>query len=225
MANRTLVVFPCSASKRASASPRFHPSHYQSILDFLPRTRDLLATARGAIGGPAIDRSSPIRAALDYYDGHLYQTAGLRKAIADGMLGNRAEFLILSGAYGLLLPNEPIHHYDKSLYKPEWVRKGMLAILAEYIGRRHPDLLVTFAGKSTHYAGIMRAIPWGGIDLPHDFQAWLGSPLIGPSEAPRMRVPRALGEAILAFIGSGYSLNALRGARFSDSPIELEQLH
>lgn len=147
----TLLVLPCSAAK-----------HGRDELG-LPRVqmRDLVGPEAGRIleegrrssfgrSGTELDLRSPMRPAVSYYSGQPYATPGVHSGLTDA-IGNGLHCLIISGGYGVVRAEEPIHRYNARIGQTKSVWKGRLpTILRDYVGRQ--QIRRSFVLLSKHYA-------------------------------------------------------------------------
>jgi hypothetical protein len=130
-----LLLMPCSKAKEGTA----RPGSIRNVVDFLSPTatatlqdgRDLAFNRKGT----QIDHSSPLVRALDLYTGYLYSIPNLKESI-DGAIASGVHVLIISGGYGLLRAEEPIHSYEAYLPKTRTVWNSRLPnVIADYIQR------------------------------------------------------------------------------------------
>lgn len=133
----TLLLIPCSAGKRGAPDPGLP---VMSVLDFLgPEARSQLEQGRReAFGRPGVllDEHSPMRPAIAYYTGQPYKTSEFRDLLIEG-LRMGLHCLIISGGYGLLRPEEPIHSYNAHLptqTRSVWGRR-IPTVLRDYVSR------------------------------------------------------------------------------------------
>ncbi|HEX6988349.1 MAG TPA: hypothetical protein VF282_02680, partial [Bacillota bacterium] len=131
-----LLILPCSAGKRPAPSPLL-PGPGRSILSNLAHTAEALRQVRAG-KAHTVCRNSPARAALDYYDGLLYREPGLRDRLAGLIRSGEAEVLILSGGYGAVLADEPIHNYEAPMDVRYWRRHGLPEALTEFMAQGRP---------------------------------------------------------------------------------------
>lgn len=85
-----------------------------------------------------LDESSPLRSALAYYTGQPYATPGVRDALVDA-IRHGLHCLIISGGYGVVRAEEPIHRYNAHLgtqIRSIWQRT-LPTILRDYVRRQH----------------------------------------------------------------------------------------
>lgn len=219
-ASGVLLIIPCSAGKRAAPTPLL-PGAGRSIVDELTSTAADLA--RGRAGKEArLRRETPQRAALDYYDGHFYRVPGLRNRLAQLVRDGRAEVLILSGGYGALLADEPIHDYEAPLNASYWRRHRLPQVLADFIESRGFRRVHAFAAHSTGYASILKMVPWRHLAGRLD-EAVLWS-VESSGGGAMVAVPRALGHAARALIDAGFDRSEIPGQVLGRCQIIAEDL-
>jgi hypothetical protein len=125
------------------------------------------------------------------YSGRLYESA-------DGVFdeeGRDWRLLILSGGYGLVLPDEPIGDYGRRFSLRDWrdslIERCLVAVADELGAQR----VVALCSGSTDYAAAVRSARWGDRDVA------LGAPDAGGRGGAQVVVPRAQGEALAALFG------------------------
>jgi hypothetical protein len=214
--SRTLIILPCSSTKYPADQPVFRPDEYESLADLLPDTGHQLQRARDHIGRAYIDSASPIQAAIDYYQGYLYGTSRLKYLLAELCRAGVNSCLILSGGYGLLLPNEPIHDYDRSMVDSRWRRAGLGNCLAEFIRCQSVTTVVGFVGQRTPYAAFLAKTNWREVGLPLGTSFGYFSPEFEGSGGAQVNVPRALGQACATYLQEGLRFEAVVNGRFND---------
>ena len=172
----------------------------------------------------AIYWASAQHAALDYYDGILYQVPGFRQAVVEALRSGEPEFLILSGAYGMLFPEEPIHNYEKPLNAPYWVGHRLPEVIEELVEKANVETVYGFLPKTTDYRKIFEAVDWGRLKAErHVEHVGLFSPQWRGGGA-QVGVPRLLGEAIVVFISTGLSERAVCSHAYEGGTIRFCQL-
>lgn len=106
-----------------------------------------------AIERTSLDRSSELVLALARYSGQPYKTPGLVDAVLEGM-SRGLHVVIVSGGYGLLRAEEPIHDYEAPMQKTLTVwRSRIPAILRDYVSRN--GIRRTFGVYSTVYSAAV----------------------------------------------------------------------
>jgi hypothetical protein len=130
-----LILMPCSKAKEGTARKRA----LRNVVDFLSSTtaailtegRDLAFQKRRT----KLDKSSPLVPALDLYTGYLYSIPDLKAAL-DRAIAAGVHVLIISGGYGLLRAEEPIHWYEAYLPRTRTVWNPRLPnVIGDYIQR------------------------------------------------------------------------------------------
>lgn len=198
----TLLIIPCSASKRGARLPRpLTPRTVEDDLDHharqvLEEGRQLAFTKRGT----SLDETSPLRPALEWYTGQPYETAGFRTLLL-GALERGLHCVIISGGYGLLYPEEPIHSYKAHMptqTRSVWERR-LRVVLPNYIKRC--AIRRAFVSVSNAYAQCLpdslgtheewRCVP--AFDRDHD-----------TGFAMRV-VPERIGAAVTSLLASDFS--------------------
>lgn len=194
MGKRSLIVIPCSGGKAGEVSGRLVPA---GVADFIGHeSRRQLAEGRElafAIPGTCIDRQSPLTPALDLYTGNPYRVEGFKDRVIDA-LAKGMHCLIVSGGYGLLRPEEPIHSYKAHIQQTVrvWGPRVPRA-LADYVERNR--IVEMFIACSTPYASLLARDDYGTATVH-----WC-IPRVRPGEGPALReVPRRVGEAVIALI-------------------------
>jgi hypothetical protein len=189
----TLLLIPCSAAKKGERPlglperrvEEFIGSSAAAILDH---------ARRGAFARTAIDRTSPPRQALETYSGLPYATPGLVDLLAE-RIRQGLHCLIVSGGYGVVRAEEPIHLYEAPMQRTATVWRPALArVLKEDVARN--GIRRTIACFSTVYSSM---IPdhLSGDDWRHvpTFRQ-------GEDRGPALReVPKRVGEALTELLG------------------------
>lgn len=197
MGKRSLIVIPCSGGKAGEVSGRLVPAR---VADFIGHeSRRLLEEGQGlalTIPGTSVDRQSPLTPALDLYTGNPYRVEGFKDRVIDA-LAKGTHCLIVSGGYGLLRPEEPIHTYKAHIQQTARVwRQRVPRVLADYVERN--GIAEVFIACSTPYASLLTREDYGTATVH-----WC-IPRVRPGEGPALRVvPRRVGEAVIALIGAG----------------------
>ncbi len=212
LAPETLLLIPCSKEKAMSGRAYVGPSFPGAIETDQGRALQerrvavhsaLYADARidqnPACMLPAIDRYAP---------GNLYRVAhgAIKRAKKDGV-----RIVILSGGYGLLLPDEPTRLYDKKLRLQDWGERGAILkqSLSSYVmaqtSRQKLEKVVAVMSNSSPYAELVRMMEREG--------GWAKLGLTGQLFVPLAegggsggKVPRA----------QGFIINALVDGRLED---------
>ncbi len=187
----TLLVIPCSGSKRSGHAP----ADRRGICDLLPASLAAeLRRARSAMRQPAQIDETSLLPAVRRYCGTFYEAAGSEALRA---LSTKQPCLILSGGYGALLPTEAIGCYDAQFKPARWPKNVVGRSVAAYARHLGVAIVVGFLAASTGYAKVIRSVCWSaeGIDC-----AFLVSAEAGPGGGAMRKVPATLGEALAAYL-------------------------
>jgi hypothetical protein len=189
----TLLIIPCCQRKRGRGALDL-PT--RAIDDFLsPGAIETLERGRTAAferSGTTIDLTSTKQAALRLYTGQPYETPGLRDALVY-LMKSGLHCLIVSGGYGLVRPEEPIHYYEAQIQKtaPVW-RRRVPMLLADYVERQRINR--SFGAFSRQYASV----------VPNRLTRndWRAVPQFsrGDEGSPYQEVPRRVGIAVMRLI-------------------------
>lgn len=187
----SVVVVPCSKAKRSGGVPG---TGSLRLVDRLPdATRDALLASREVQAGSVRLDETLLMPAVTRYDGHLYRVAG--HAMREATLAGRS-ILVLSGFYGVVDALDPIGTYERALHTADWpagVLEGALIDAVRSCGHRDA---VVFCSQSTNYATVVRRARWTRSGL----RCWLVSPDADGRGGAQRSVPKATGEAIVAFL-------------------------
>ena len=163
----TLLVIPCCSSKHGVSVPELPRMRVEDFIS--PGLNGLLEEGRLAAWQhpkTSFDAASPLRPAIAWYTGQPYATRGFRNALLDGM-ERGLHCLIVSGGYGLLRPEEPIHRYGAHMptqTRGIWSRR-LRVLLPDYVERN--GIRRAFIAVSASYAGCLprgfAAEEWWGI--------------------------------------------------------------
>jgi hypothetical protein len=177
---RTLIVLPCSGTKRLGGHRMDGPRLHQQLP---PELGACLASAQRALAQRAPRDESRLMPAVERYRGSFYEAADGTLAQA---VGAGAHVLIISGGYGLLLPTEPIAHYNTRFHLSDWPDNLLQDCLAAYAQRYKLTSAVAFLSRSTDYAKLVRRTHWnrGGVN-----PAYLASPDSQGSGGTQRTVP------------------------------------
>lgn len=148
----TLLLIPCSGGKKGAPDPEL-PN--RAVGDFLSSDiYSILDEGRSlAFKRTSVDLESPLSPALAWYTGQPYANSAFRNQLINAM-ANGLHCLIVSGGYGLLRPEEPIHFYKAHLSKTKTVWKYRVPqILEDYIRRN--KIRRTFSSFSKGYADVV----------------------------------------------------------------------
>ena len=186
---RAVVIVPCSARKAhggllpaASSGPR--------IVDLLPDSlAEGLIAARKRLARRASVDESLVLPAWQRYMGTLYRSAGTLHVPGE-------KVLIISGAYGLLLPDEPIGTYDRRFSPADWPRGLLEGCLPAAVRHMDAHQVIAFCARTTSYGKLLRRVDW----RRHGVGARIVSPQTDGRGGAQVLVPRALGEALSAYL-------------------------
>lgn len=150
-----LLLIPCSAAKRGAPDPGLPVRHLAELLGSaasrsLIEGRDLAFARKGV----SLDATSQARPALSWYSGQPYKQKHFRELLLEGVRRG-LHCLIVSGGYGLLLPEEPIHRYGAHMPTQTltvW-RQRIPLILRDYV--RQQDITRTIGVFSSGYASVV----------------------------------------------------------------------
>ena len=188
MLSETLIVIPCSGSKRKDCGSAERRG--DCILDSLPAgLADELCARRARNASTAKLDESVLLPAVERYTGYLYQAAG---ASLDALVKSSAGVLIISGGYGVICATESIGWYSQS-FRPRMWPNGLIGrCLEAYAAAVSARAVVGFFSASTGYAEAFRKTPW----LESVAQVFQVSPQARARDGAQRKVPRALGEAL-----------------------------
>ena len=113
-----------------------------------------------------IDISSKPIMALSRYDGHFYNTQGLRLKVAEGIRHGPYEFLIMSAGYGFIHPFQRIHKYEQRMSGKAtryWLNIGLSRVLEEFLETGRYRRVYGFFSKSGDYRKNFEGVNWDKI--------------------------------------------------------------
>jgi hypothetical protein len=150
----TLLIIPCCSSKNGARDPGLQEVSVVHRIDSDLAKR--VSEGRNEAfhcQGTYLDSASELRPALAWYTGQPYETAGVRdlltNAIRDGL-----HCLIVSGGYGVLMAQEPIHWYGAHLQRTKKVwRRIIPQVISDYVARN--GIRRTFTVVSSGYAEVI----------------------------------------------------------------------
>lgn len=201
-----LILFPCSGAKQRNAITEvFDEANEKKVIDYLDTTREYLMAGRKGVSS-YIDNDSPRMSALDRYSGSLYSVDNFRETVKAAYLMKNVHILIMSGAYGILLPNERIHYYERPIKAQYWKQNRLPDVIGEYIKKNNISHVYGFFSFSTDYMKIMKSINWNrlryiaNLEIARtyyvDFRGTGGAQVI---------VPQTTGMLIVSFIKSEFN--------------------
>jgi hypothetical protein len=190
----TLLLIPCSAGKRGT---RALPTPVCCIDQFLGRdaVRVLEEGRVQAFRRAPIDRSDSPLPAVARYSGQPYETEG----VVDGLLaamGRGLHVLIVSGGYGVVHAEEPIHAYEAQMGRTRSIwRERVPIILRDYVSAN--AITRTFGAFSGEYASVvpdrLSGEDWRAVPRYRELSTTL---------APVRAVPRRVAELLLGFLAN-----------------------
>jgi hypothetical protein len=169
-----------------------------------------------------IDWHSEKKPALEVYIDYLYQVAIFKSTVVKALEQGFYKIGILSGAYGLVLPDEEIYLYECPMLKTYSCWKTILPeIISNFAQTNHIQRVYGFFGRTTDYAKVFRKIREYRIhfsDLRLYYPDWnrKGGAMRG--------VPDFLGKVAKHFIHSGCDPDSLKGFTAEGMPIDCEKL-
>lgn len=150
--------------------------------------------------GVSLDSSRSTVPPLALYSGFMYKVPCFKKLVCEA-LGKGVHCLIMSGGYGIVRPEEPIHPYEANMPKTSKVWKHCLPdILSSYITRNNINRV--FVACSAQYARILFG-PRGTLWMPKTAQVYCYVPRIQSGQGAQRKVPTLIGKAIVGLISSG----------------------
>jgi len=202
MGPHDLLIFPCSASKEGHATTKPIPS--ARIKDFISRksANELLAAWDKVFKDKKTETSimldSPLVQALALYTGNQFRVRDFKDRVAEAIRSG-IHCLIISGGYGLIRAEEPIHSYETTITDTKKYWKGVIPeVLADYIERN--QISRVFIGCSSSYVGILKKGGWSG-----DAEVFWCIPRLPKGAGGAMvKVPKLTGERVVELIDSGF---------------------
>jgi hypothetical protein len=187
----TTFVISCSGKKVPGGVPGV-AAH--ASVDLLPDgLAERLVTARARIAHRARVDESRLLPAWQRYAGAFYSTA--MSAFRSASATNRP-MIILSGGYGVLVPNDLIGRYDRMFSLGDWPVGLLQDCLIELVRRLGTERVLALCARTTEYAELVRQTGWSRAGIA----AFLASPDMGGRGGAQRAVPVALGEAFSAAI-------------------------
>lgn len=180
----------CSVKKAPGGTSRAGAS----VIDSLPHgLADELIDRRKQNAAAARVDESTLRQAVERYDGHVYNEG---RAAIRTLLDRGARVVIVSGGYGLVLPDEAIGDYDCQFRRKMWPDRLIERSLATIAGEVSIKQVVGVLSATTDYAKVFRRTMWPStVGSVH---------LLTPESvsAARVKAPRAQGDALAAIAGT-----------------------
>jgi hypothetical protein len=221
-----LILIPCSARKNLYNETSFSPEDDESIFEYLPAdTEYTLTGGRAAVESIAsIEQNAVSQYSLDLYDGFMYRTAGFKSSVLDFLKQGIGQFGIISGGYGLVLPNEKIYKYNCRLSdsKNIWLKYGLPYIVSDFAATIKARHIVGFFGRSTEYAKLIRKVRWLHDDLE---SVRIYHPTPDGKGGYLKRTPSFLGKAVTLFLQSKCDFWSLINFRAEGMEIDISRLY
>lgn len=194
--NHDLIIFPCSQWKRGWGQA---PLPEKTVFDFLGQEASDMLTEARALAFKAKDVSKDCSAprvpALILYSGITYNIPGFKDLVWEA-LKKGVHCLIVSGGYGVVRPEEPIHPYEAYMPKTSRVWGRYLPdILGRYMTEN--NIKRVFVACSTPYAKVLL-----GPSAANWTQQAIEVYCYVPMTSARVTALRKIGEAIIDLITS-----------------------
>lgn len=187
-----LFVVQCSSAKK----PGGEAPKAEAVVDRLPTSLARELADRQVLNAVSLHvDESTLRPAVERYDGHLYRVGGgvaIRSLMEQG-----SHVVILSGGYGLVLPEEAIGRYDCEFRPSMWPDRIVERCLSSLIAGAGVREVVGVLSATTAYAKVFRRTKW-----PANVEGvFLLTP--EPVSGAMAKAPRAQGEALTAIATTG----------------------
>ena len=199
-----VLLIPCCGEKRGTGSPP-HTMPMALGEELTRPCRDLLEEGRRLAfsrRSTSLDVASPLLPAITWYTGRPYCVPGFRESLGK-TLERGLRCLVVSGGYGLLRLDEPIHRYEAQMARTRTIwRVRLPTILRDYVTRN--DVRRVFGALSTAYYDAVGPSRWGPVDA----ETWWCVPRFRPGVDPgsAMReVPLAIAHAVIDLIDSDFA--------------------
>ena len=189
-----LFVVPCSGAKTSGGAGRAGAS----VVDGLPpRLADELVNWRIRNAQTTRVDESALRPAVERYDGYFYEAG--RSAI-EGLIDQGASVLIISGGYGLVLPDERIGMYNCEFQPKMWPNRLIEQCLAGFAAEAQLKQVIGVLSATSSYARVFRRTRWPSTVVE--------TLLVTPERVSdgRIKAPRAEGEALATIAEKGHLL-------------------
>lgn len=161
---KILLVLQCCKRK---SDIELYPNESFDLTSKIPRTKKILEDAIKRFSRERIiDTTSKPITALSRYNGHFYNTPGLKMRITDEIKHGPYQFLIISAAYGLVHPFTKIHNYEQQMkgkITRYWINIGLPKVLEEFIENGKYKKVYGFFSKSADYKKIFEEVNWHRI--------------------------------------------------------------
>lgn len=164
----------------------------RSVLDDLPpRAARALIGLRNRVKSAHLDKFGGRRlTSLALYTGHLF-TEATKRLLLDPPADVR--FLIMSGGYGLLRPDEVIEKYNIRMDQTYSVWKaGLPAILDAYVTSNGIASVHGIVSRTSRYCGVLNAVRRGGLPLTMHALRYTGGGALRAVSALQARLLGAL---------------------------------
>jgi hypothetical protein len=188
--SRTLLVIPCSGGK---AGHRELGLPIVSLSDFVDESSQRLLEEGRELAfqrpGTKLDRGSPLRPALEYYSGQPYKTEGVRDALVAAIMRG-LHCVIVSGGYGVVRAEEPIHNYNAHLgtqTRTVWLHR-LPNILNNYVDRQGLESSIVLLSRQ--YAACVPTLTSDEYRFVPQFSK------AKDSGSPMQVVPKQIGEEL-----------------------------
>lgn len=157
----TLIIFQCCKKK---GDIELYPDEDFDLATRLPRTKNILKSSVDRFSHEGvIDTSSRLVTALSRYDGHFYNTPGLRSKVAEEIRYGSFQFLIMSAGYGFVHPFQKIRKYEQRMtgkITRYWLNVGLPSVLEEFLEAGRYKNAYGFFSKSADYRKIFEEVSW-----------------------------------------------------------------
>ena len=221
-----LILIPCSARKNQYNKRSFSPEDEESIVDFLSSdAENTLTRGRAAVESIAsIEQNAVSQYSLDLYDGFMYRAEGFMSSIHEFLRQRIGHLGIISGGYGLVLPNEKIYKYSCRLSdsKNIWHKYGLPYIVSDYAATIKARHIVGFFGRSTDYATLIHKVCWLHDDLE---SVRIYHPTPDGKGGYLQRTPTFLGKAVTHFLQSKCDFRSLINFNTDGMEIDFSRIY
>ena len=213
-AGNFLLLIPCSARKSLDTARVISSDMEDTILNHLSKEHaERLRSAREQVKEHFKNRFySKSRAALDLYDGFMYRVAGFKASVIKFIKTDKGNLAIISGGYGIVLPNEMIQNYNVNLGDSYniWIDNRLPDVISNFTDSIKAQHVVGFfsKAKANLYAKLFHQVSWSNTGVSSIRMCF---PVVGEQKGLQQKVPRFLGKAVVKFIQSGCDFNALTG--------------
>lgn len=194
--SQSLLLIPCSGGKAGSLlSCKLYPKYVTNFISD-DSAKMLLEGRQRAFSrtNTILDERTPPQPALDLYSGNPYKVSGFKECLLRAA-DSGMHCLIVSGGYGLLRMEEPIHYYQAHMQRTASVWEHVLPkVLLDYIGKNKINR--TFVACSTVYSNVLKSGAWASCT-----ETYWYVPRLPPGEGGAMvKIPRLIGEAVVDLV-------------------------